>query len=135
MSDYRERCLKQKINVCNLCGSTKDLIVHHIDGDRDNNSLSNLLPVCRECHEKIHKGMQTDNELIAMFKDKLPSSAIHEGPYSNPQPEITEPWDSLTCITTVNEDGWLTIPKQSRRTLGIDGESANVNLKVEVIEE
>lgn len=26
------------------------LDIHHIDGDRSNNSLSNLITVCRECH-------------------------------------------------------------------------------------
>jgi len=52
--NYREKCLKQKLNFCRVCGASDNLEVHHKDGDRTNNSLSNLTPVCNECHSKIH---------------------------------------------------------------------------------
>lgn len=52
--EYREKCLQQQINACVVCGTDTKLVVHHIDGDRDNNSLDNLAPVCRSCHRKIH---------------------------------------------------------------------------------
>jgi len=31
------------------------LTVHHIDNDPSNNELSNLVTLCRKCHDKIHK--------------------------------------------------------------------------------
>lgn len=32
--------------------SGEKLSVHHIDGNKNNNSLSNLIPLCRSCHTK-----------------------------------------------------------------------------------
>lgn len=45
---------------CQCCGceengvNTNSLIVHHIDIDRGNNSLSNLITLCNQCHMSIH---------------------------------------------------------------------------------
>lgn len=41
--------------VCELCGSTKNVDVHHKDGDYTNNVKKNLMLVCRSCHNKIHR--------------------------------------------------------------------------------
>lgn len=39
------------------CGRTpKKILIHHIDGNRRNNLLSNLKPLCPSCHVKLHKG-------------------------------------------------------------------------------
>jgi bifunctional DNA-binding transcriptional regulator/antitoxin component of YhaV-PrlF toxin-antitoxin module len=38
------------------------------------------------------------------------------------------------CQAQVDKQGRLYLPKATRKALGIQGESANVNLKVEVIE-
>lgn len=54
--DYRSKCLDEKGEQCIECGSTEDIEVHHIDADRWNNSLSNLLPLCHSCHQKVHNG-------------------------------------------------------------------------------
>lgn len=40
--------------VCEICKSDRFLVVHHVDGDRKNNSQDNLIKVCRRCHAKIH---------------------------------------------------------------------------------
>jgi len=50
----RERCAE--------CESRNkdELVVHHKDGDRDNNRRENLLVVCRGCHNRIHKGIGVD---------------------------------------------------------------------------
>lgn len=45
---------------CQCCGCSKDslhtnsLIVHHIDCDRGNNSMSNLITLCVQCHMSLH---------------------------------------------------------------------------------
>ena len=39
---------------CEICGSNKNVDVHHKDGNPQNNSLDNLQRVCRSCHSKIH---------------------------------------------------------------------------------
>lgn len=52
---YRERCLSEKGEECDLCGATERIVAHHIDGNRANNRIENLLPVCRSCHINIHR--------------------------------------------------------------------------------
>lgn len=48
----------EKGKVCEICGSTKNVDIHHKDGDFRNNSTSNLMLVCRSCHNKIHQPKQ-----------------------------------------------------------------------------
>jgi hypothetical protein len=59
---YRSRLLRSnKELVCNKC-QTKDkrvLAVHHIDKNRKNNKLSNLMWLCHNCHYLVH---HFDNE-------------------------------------------------------------------------
>lgn len=40
---------------CGLCGKKAER-VHHIDEDKSNHELSNLQPLCKECHYKKHTG-------------------------------------------------------------------------------
>ena len=48
---------------CNICGSTENLAIHHIDGNGRhneengnlvNNSLENLQLLCKRCHGSVH---------------------------------------------------------------------------------
>ena len=39
---------------CEICGSEKNVDVHHKDGNYLNNSLENLQRLCRSCHMKEH---------------------------------------------------------------------------------
>lgn len=45
---------KVRKDKCELCGSTINLCVHHIDGNRNNNDITNLLTVCKKCHQTHH---------------------------------------------------------------------------------
>lgn len=47
--------IEERDKICELCGSTKSIDVHHKDGDFHNNSPENLMIVCRSCHMKLHK--------------------------------------------------------------------------------
>lgn len=42
--------------VCRRCGLTdaRVLAVHHLDGDRGNNTVENLVWLCHNCHYLIH---------------------------------------------------------------------------------
>ena len=54
IANYRQRALNEYGEKCHACGSSGDVVVHHRDGDRSNNELANLIPVCDGCHAKIH---------------------------------------------------------------------------------
>lgn len=40
--------------VCTECGSSQDLVIHHIDHDHSNNNPDNLQCLCVSCHSKHH---------------------------------------------------------------------------------
>lgn len=53
----RLECLDRDDHMCQVCGTTNNLQVHHIhyDGIYEMTfTLDQLLTVCRSCHEEIH---------------------------------------------------------------------------------
>lgn len=44
---------------CEICGSTRNVDVHHKDGNPQNNTMGNLQRLCRSCHLKVHKHRRT----------------------------------------------------------------------------
>jgi len=42
------------IKVCNKCGGSEYLEVHHKDGNVFNGDLSNLQVLCYKCHDQVH---------------------------------------------------------------------------------
>lgn len=67
-SEYRERCLDEKGRECVVCGDGDDIVVHHIDGNRENNALSNLVPVCTTHHSQIH---HSESDAVEKFRRQL----------------------------------------------------------------
>ena len=55
-----KRILLEIKSLCENCGTNKDLQIHHIDKNRNNNQLSNLVLLCRSCHSKEHRGVNSD---------------------------------------------------------------------------
>lgn len=59
ISSYRKKAFSVYPHKCHLCGYDKfeDVLqVHHIDHNRNNNDISNLIIVCPTCHSELHKG-------------------------------------------------------------------------------
>lgn len=57
LAGYRVTAFRNLPHLCNKCGWNKleqVLVVHHIDGDRSNNQLSNLEILCPNCHWEYH---------------------------------------------------------------------------------
>lgn len=57
--NYRVKALREYEPKCAVCQFDEDidvLEVHHIDGDRMNNSLENLIVLCPLCHKKLTTG-------------------------------------------------------------------------------
>lgn len=72
--DLKEFIRNRNNHICQICGV--DLLgkrqpVHHIDGDKFNNSTENLILFCTSCHLKVHfeKGMTSPT--IMAFRWKL----------------------------------------------------------------
>ena len=51
--------IMNKQKVCEICGETKNIDVHHKDYNYNNNSPQNLMLVCRRCHLKLHRKKNT----------------------------------------------------------------------------
>ena len=57
ISSYRDiMSRKSLINECKVCGikDKRILIIHHIDHNRKNNDVSNLVCLCLNCHFLVH---------------------------------------------------------------------------------
>ena len=53
-SSYRMICFELHKKECCVCGFHEAIHVHHIDGNRENNSKENLIPLCPNHHAMIH---------------------------------------------------------------------------------
>lgn len=51
----RDEIHERDDNKCQICGTSNDLQIHHIDQNPANNDLSNLASICYRCHKNIHK--------------------------------------------------------------------------------
>ena len=64
---YRQKALKSLNRVCARCGYdeyVEILQVHHIDGNRDNNNINNLIILCPNCHALCTKGILVSADII-----------------------------------------------------------------------
>ena len=53
---YRRIAKHLKVSGCFLCKTLKTLEIHHKDGIRANNTIDNLICLCRKCHKLTHWG-------------------------------------------------------------------------------
>lgn len=51
-SVYYDKFMKR---TCERCGASTNLLVHHRDRNRHNNSLDNLETLCKRCHQIEHR--------------------------------------------------------------------------------
>lgn len=52
--DYRIICFRHYEKKCIICGFDSVVDVHHIDENNKNNSIDNLIPLCKNHHGMIH---------------------------------------------------------------------------------
>lgn len=55
---------------CEVCADTRNLVVHHIDRNRRNNSDDNLMMLCRRCHAEVHGVAANLGETPMLYKNK-----------------------------------------------------------------
>lgn len=52
-SSYYQRLFRDHLpKVCAICSNTVTLCVHHLNGDKTDNRLENMVVVCRSCHSQ-----------------------------------------------------------------------------------
>lgn len=49
---FNEKIKRDRGNVCEKCGNSEHLDLHHKDKNRRNNELDNIEVLCRSCHMK-----------------------------------------------------------------------------------
>jgi 5-methylcytosine-specific restriction endonuclease McrA len=57
-------------NKCCVCNKTQRLEVHHIDSNRYNNSIKNLIILCISCHSKEHNRILNINHMKKKIQGK-----------------------------------------------------------------
>jgi len=70
---YRQKALRKKGHSCEVCGSTDDIEIHHIDGNNANNDIDNLVPLCVKHHNRVHSG-EGQNERVQQLSESLGNS-------------------------------------------------------------
>lgn len=88
----RPTVYREKGRECRVCSDTKDLNIHHLDMNRTNNSLDNLIPLCETCHHKVHHKV-VDHPQIQKLQKELPEDK---------QP--TESRTTTLCKTKVDDE-------------------------------
>ena len=57
--NYREYYYKHNEKKCVICGSKDNLHIHHLDTNRKNNDLNNLICLCIKDHSRVHMSKET----------------------------------------------------------------------------
>ena len=53
----RQRVLRRDRHRCCRCGATAHLEVHHLNGERGDNRLVNLITLCADCHRTMDRAL------------------------------------------------------------------------------
>ena len=51
-TNCKMKARKNKKDYCEKCGGTEKLEIDHIDSNRSNNNIKNLMTLCKNCHRE-----------------------------------------------------------------------------------
>lgn len=90
---YRERCFDNRPYICVVCQNERMpdapdsyIYAHHINGDRSDDRLTNLIPLCMECHNDVHTNPKVEGRM-EILQEKLPENMT---PTISPEPDVPE---------------------------------------------
>jgi hypothetical protein len=67
IATYRRIAIENQGDMCVVCGYDKVTQVHHIDKNRDNNDISNLVVLCPNHHAEVHRGLLDIKNVISQI--------------------------------------------------------------------
>ena len=69
--------MKRDGHKCVITGSDEKLAVHHIDGNRSNNNLDNLVTLSKVVHQVIHNGARAyDDSSLEYWRQRKPEYVL-----------------------------------------------------------
>ncbi len=71
---YRRLCFEHHGKKCVVCEERLAVDVHHLDGDHQNNEVTNLIPLCANHHRYMHmkEGKELINDQIKAYLKTAP---------------------------------------------------------------
>lgn len=66
-----KKFIKEIYKECSLCFKEKPLAIHHIDYDKNNNDIKNLIPLCHSCHSKTNHKRNECQEFLEVGVEGL----------------------------------------------------------------
>jgi len=85
----RKNAIKYHGNICYMCGSRNNICVHHIDYNKKNNNIMNLIPLCVSCHGKTGHHREI---WYRLFCCNVPKPPLNSGYYKF----MDEHWNTMT---------------------------------------
>lgn len=101
----RQKYLRKKYKLCQVCFKFKNEETHHRDNNRMNNNWENLVPICRKCHKKtcptpipFKKGFQIRwSKIESIYSPKREMTYDIAMPY---------PWNNYIANNFVVHNSW-----------------------------
>jgi len=59
-TNYKNKCFYFNQRKCIVCGESKVVDVHHFDLNRDNDEITNLIPLCPTHHKYMHSRYRSE---------------------------------------------------------------------------
>lgn len=69
-----------RYKICQLCSANKDLVVHHINHNKLDNSVNNMITLCRSCNSKEQFNIPYNQNYLG-YKVLLKFLEVKESPY------------------------------------------------------
>lgn len=143
VQQYREKALQFYGRQCEHCGDSASVEVHHIDENRSNDSIGNLMVLCEYCHAAIHTGeidpfgprsvqpsLELSHEQKQVVNAIFRTKAYGDGIEQIVQDALDQYIDGLTSTVELSELQWELI--QERNGVHVqDSDGKDIIVKLE----
>ena len=124
---YRKYCLIFNDEICHNCflkrtfSDNFHIEIHHIDGDRHNNRIENLIPLCANCHKEEHSHFRNGLGHLYTIVDYVERTKIYieqaTPRFENKVLNFTKPNELLYLIKTAMKIDYVNFTKEKLEKL------------------